>query len=68
MQSQRKRGRGRPAVGERLIVRFTPEYLNFARKYAAEHTDGNLNAALRELGEIGRAVVEQREQTHGAAA
>lgn len=62
VQTQTKqRGRGRPSIGKAIPVRFDPEFLAFAQQYADEHTGGNVNAALREIGNLGRSVVEQRE-------
>lgn len=61
VQTQTMRGRGRPSIGEAIRVRFEPEFLAFAQQYADEHTGGNVNAALRELGNLGRGVVEQRK-------
>lgn len=62
------RGRGRPRIADPIRVRFEPDFMDFAREWAANHTGGNLNEALRQIGNMGREVAEQREpsSTHAA--
>lgn len=53
---------GRPPVGPIKRVRYEPEFLDWAQAYADEHCSGNLNRALREIGNIGREQVEKQRR------
>lgn len=61
------RGRGRPRIADPIRVRYEPDFMEFAREYADRNTAGNLNEALRQIGNLGREVAEQRDSSTHAA-